>query len=81
MVEVVVVPQGTLIHIGGFPFRLVYETSVEGTRTNLALAMDSLRQSSDASRAGRKGGRARTPKKAAAARRNGRLGGARRAAK
>lgn len=42
MGETVTIPAGTLIHVAGIPFRTTTDTVVEGTATNLSLALASL---------------------------------------
>lgn len=43
----VTIPAGTLIHVGGFPFRTITDTTVEGTDANLALGLKALDESAN----------------------------------
>lgn len=36
-----IIPKGTLIHVGGFPFELLRETKVIGRKENMDIAMKS----------------------------------------
>ena len=42
MGETVTIPAGTLIYVGGLPFRTITDTTVEGSAANLALGLEAV---------------------------------------
>lgn len=44
--ETVVIPSGTLVHVGGMPFRTIQDTSVAGSEGNLRIGLEALAQPS-----------------------------------
>lgn len=42
-----IIPKGTIVHVGGFPFTLLCDTKVIGRKENMDLAMLELHPSKD----------------------------------